>query len=262
MKKIFTIIGLSSLLTSPLFAQTTATDFTADDCNGVSHNLFTELDAGKIIVIAWVMPCGGCIQPAKTAYNAVQTFASSNPGQVLFYLVDDYANTSCSTLGSWGNTNSMPNAVKFSNSSISMNDYGTPGMPKVVVLGCDAHTIEYNVNSTVNSQEVTTAINNMLACASSANTNELNKTTPMEVTIIPNPSSENPEIRYSITKSTPVKIEVYSVSGALIYSAEETQKEGEHSHKLTQAVKLAPGTYYAKITTDSQSTSVNFVIEK
>jgi hypothetical protein len=41
----------------------TAADFTANDCNGTSHHLFAELNAGKVVVVAFVMPCTDCIGP-------------------------------------------------------------------------------------------------------------------------------------------------------------------------------------------------------
>ena len=91
------------------FAQTTATDFTTNDCNGVSHNLFNELDNGDVIVIAWVMPCSPCATYSLPAYSAVQSFASSHPGRVHFYMADDYANTSCTSLSSCGNNYNMTN---------------------------------------------------------------------------------------------------------------------------------------------------------
>ena len=51
------LLVLLSLFISVLaLPQTNATDFSVDDCNGEFHNLFTELDAGKVVVIAWVMP--------------------------------------------------------------------------------------------------------------------------------------------------------------------------------------------------------------
>ena len=77
------------ILFSVVSVAQTATDFTTDDCNGVSHNLFDSLDVGNVIVVAWVMPCGGCITYAQYAYNAVQNWAVTHPGQVDFYLVDD-----------------------------------------------------------------------------------------------------------------------------------------------------------------------------
>ena len=94
-----------------------ATDFTTDDCNGVTHNLFDSLDAGNVIVIAWVMPCSPCATYSMPAYSAVQSFSSSHPGRVHFYMADDYANTSCSSLSSWGNNYNMPNSTFFFNIS-------------------------------------------------------------------------------------------------------------------------------------------------
>jgi Leucine-rich repeat (LRR) protein len=163
MKKLLLI-----LLALPMIglAQTTATDFTTNDCDGITHNLFDSLDAGNVIVIAWVMPCGGCITPSLAAYDAAQTFAISHPGIVDFYLVDDYANTSCASLVNWGNSNSMPLNTAFSSSAISMSDYGSAGMPKVVVLGGSSHSVYYNVNNNqINLNGVQTAINNALAAA-------------------------------------------------------------------------------------------------
>ena len=55
------LTAISGLFTILGFAQTTATDFTANDCGGTSHTLFTELNAGNVIVITWVMPCSSCI---------------------------------------------------------------------------------------------------------------------------------------------------------------------------------------------------------
>lgn len=50
------LLCVSILFSVLLFSQTTATNFTVDDCNGVTHDLFTELDEGKVVIIAWVMP--------------------------------------------------------------------------------------------------------------------------------------------------------------------------------------------------------------
>src|SRR4051812_49233225 len=104
MKKILYSILL--LPVTSLFAQT-APDFTAIDCDGTSHNLYSELNTGKVIVLNWVMPCSMCIGGSAGAYNTVQGYASSNPGVVLHYLLDDNGGTACSTLQSWAVTNSI-----------------------------------------------------------------------------------------------------------------------------------------------------------
>jgi len=145
------------------FSQTTATDFITNDCNGISHNLFDSLDDGNVIVIAWVMPCGPCATYSLPAYSAVQSFTTSHPGQVHFYMADDYANTACSTLMNWGNNYNMPNSTFFSSSAVNMNGYGTAGMPKVVVLGGVDRHIYFNENDTkINLSDVQIAIDSAL----------------------------------------------------------------------------------------------------
>ena len=128
------ILLLFSLLQTIAFAQT-ATDFTANDCDGTSHNLFTELNSGKVIVICWVMPCSACKGPALTTQNVVNSYLTSHPHTVYMYMCDDYANTTCTSLDSWRNNNGITSATLFSDAAINMADYGGNGMPKIVVIG-------------------------------------------------------------------------------------------------------------------------------
>ncbi|HNQ12926.1 MAG TPA: T9SS type A sorting domain-containing protein [Bacteroidia bacterium] len=141
----------------------TATDFTVNDCDNNTHHLFDELDAGKVVVIAWTMPCGSCIGPILSAYNIAQTFAASNPGKILFYLTDDYGNSSCSIIESWAaQYNIGPNISSFSTSAINMNHYGGPGMPKVVVIAGGNHQVVFNENNTLNTANFQSAMTQAL----------------------------------------------------------------------------------------------------
>ncbi|HQI46179.1 MAG TPA: hypothetical protein PLC59_08990, partial [Bacteroidales bacterium] len=121
------LISILIFFTVFSFAQTTAVNFICNDCKGTSHNLFTELDDGKVIVLVWVMPCATCISPSRSAYDAVQTYSSSHPGRVKFYLADDYVNTSCNTLTTWANNNGMTGATIFSNTAVNPANYGNVG---------------------------------------------------------------------------------------------------------------------------------------
>ena len=124
------LFGVSTLL-----AQTNATDFTADDCHGDEHHLFSELDAGKVIVLAWVMPCGACVSDPVTALSVVDSYSESHPDRVLFYLADDnITTTSCTTLSGWAANYGLGFVTCFSDPVVDMGDYGVAGMPKIVVL--------------------------------------------------------------------------------------------------------------------------------
>lgn len=227
------------------FAQSTATDFTATDCASTSHNLFTELDAGKVVVICWVMPCATCITPAATNASAVQSFASSYPGRVKYYVVDDNGGTSCSTLSSWQSTNGITSTATFGNAGnvIKMTDYGTAGMPKTVVLGGANHTVYYNQNGTVSSSALNTAITNALnATTGIAETENINS-----FHIFPNPANNSSTVSYSLESSSDVTIDVYNMIGENIKTVfSGNQNAGEHKLDV-DCTKLNNGFYFIKI---------------
>src|SRR5258706_1435857 len=163
MKK-FTLLFFMLLAAGFAGAQSVAKNFNCNDCNSNNHDLFTELDAGKVIVLCWVMPCSLCSGPASSANSIVNSFATSNPGKVKFYLVDDVANTSCSSLNSWGASTGLTNYTSFSNSSIKMTDYGITGMPKIVVLsGGSSHLVYFNQSDSLNTVTFNAAIKNAIS---------------------------------------------------------------------------------------------------
>lgn len=258
-KNVLTVMNALALSVAS-FAQTTATDFTTNDCSGTSHHLFAELEAGKIIVAAFVMPCGACASPSLAAYNAVQSYSTSNPNTVYFYLVDDTGNTSCSTLSNWGNTNSMSEATCFSGTAFDMGDYGTAGMPKIIVLGGSDHAIVYNQNSGVTMSAVQNEIDALLA---SASLSKLEESANLGMKVVPNPASDVFQVEYNLEKSSSVKMELFSLTGQLVYSQnEENQVAGDYSVSLGDKVKLEKGTYLLTLTTDTFSQSISVIIEK
>ena len=206
--KLIKIIFLLIISSKYGFSQNNATDFTALDCDGVSHHLFSELDSGKVIVIAWVMPCGPCGSIALDAYTASLGYAISNPGRVEFYLVDDFANTDCASLFSWADNFGMGNCTKFSDPSIDMGDYGQIGMPKIVVLGGAGHYVYFNENSST--QNINSAID--LALTGAAVTSSINKKEEIiSFHCYPNPSNGLFKINYSFKNKSDWKIEMYNL---------------------------------------------------
>ena len=228
------------------FSQT-AVNFTVDDCNSTSMDLFTQLDAGKVVVMTWVMPCGACISVASNVNTVVAGYVSSNPGNVLYYLVDDYANTTCSTLDSWANTNSISADAVFSNSKVKMSDYGSTGMQKTVVLGGIYHKVYYNVVGSINSASMQTAINSALA---ETGISERNNNNNIELNIFPNPAINNARVVYKLNNSTYVNIDVFNIigekvktvnTGKLAAGDQETQVNFETSESGVYFIRLNTG---------------------
>lgn len=257
MKKI--LLFIFTVVSSVSLTAQTATNFNCNDCNSVNHDLFTELDAGKVIVICWVMPCGSCIAPALVNSTSVQGFASSNPGRVKYYLCDDSGNTLCPTLTSWVNTNGIVTDANFSNSLISMYDYGVPGMPKTVVLGGPAHSVFYNVDGAVDPHNVTVAIQDALNATGISDQN----TNSSALNLFPNPVNSGTSIfTYSLVENTNVQIELFNVFGACVKQMTiGNEVAGEHTVAMDFST-FSNGVYFIRLGAGESSQTIKFIVAK
>lgn len=237
-----------------------APDFTAADCNGTIHNLYTELDSGKVIVLCWVMPCGSCIGGAKTSYNVSQSFSNPN---VVYYLLDDNGNTSCTSLNTWANNTAKigTSRIDFSNADIIENNYGGVGMPHVVVLGGTDHTTFFNgLNGDAgNSQGIQDAINEALGNTSVKN-EQSNSISSLQ--IFPNPVINKATVNFNLSKSSNVTLEVFNLTGKLI-KQERLGKlaKGENKIELDMANYIT-GMYLVKMTDGDKSNFINLMISR
>lgn len=236
MKKfIFTIAASISFIAA--YAQTTAPDFTATDCNGTSHNLYTELAAGKVVVLTWVMPCGSCVSGGNAAENAVESFATSHPGKVTFWMIDDFGDTPCGSLSSWANSNGISKPVFFGNAgnAIDENDFGGSGMPHVVVISPNKNIAYNKKNGATNDQAgITAAITQGLTLSVAQIKAE-------DIDISPNPATN--EIRISYGKAIK-EIKVVAANGQVVIEQSFTSKR----NPTIDINSLATGVYNLLIT--------------
>jgi hypothetical protein len=256
MKKI--IFFLVTVLFSLQVSAQTATNFNCNDCDGVNVDLFSKLDSGKVVVICWVMPCSTCIPASKTSYNVAQSFHATYPGRVLFYLCDDYANTSCSSLNSWANSNSIPSSassLRFSNTVIDMTHYGSTGMPKIVVVGGADHKVLYNANGSVNATDLQSAINAGLNASAIHESDMLSST----LTIFPNPVTDALNLSFTIQESSTVNVEIYNNIGQKVYNKVVTYNSGVNN-EVINTTKFANGNYFVKISNTDKSKTQQFTV--
>ena len=253
------LTAIAGLFAICSFAQTTATDFTANDCAGNSHTLFTELDAGKVIVITWVMPCVACISVASTAATTAQGYSSSHPGRVKFYLADDFADDPCADLTSWASTNSISPNATFSSSLINPLNYGGFGgeMQKTLVLGGTSHSVFYNVNGVVTTGALQTAINSALAATAGV---KANNDIILELSVFPSPASSITKINYTIINSSNVNIDVINVLGEKVNSIFiGTQSPGKHEYQLNLE-SLCEGIYFVKLNAGDTTQTISLSV--
>lgn len=238
----------------------TAVNFTVNDCSGTSHTLFDELDAGKVVVISWVMPCGACTGPALSAYSEAKNYASTNPDRIKYYLVDDYANTSCTSLTTWATNSgiSAPDAV-FSSRDISMNDYGGAGMPKIVVVGQNSHTVFYNQNNSFNVTKFKAAIENALGAITAVP----NSKNISHAVIYPNPIQNDVAIiDLNLTSSADVEVQIYDVFGNSVLAVQnEKNILGNHQIEINTS-SLINGIYFATVKSNQFTNTLKFSVAK
>lgn len=239
----------------------TAVDFTAPDCSGASHNLFTQLNAGKIIVFVWVMPCGTCISDAKAAYDAAQSFSTSNPGRVLYWLSDDVGNSSCVTINSWASTNAIgpSNLTVFGNTGnvIDENNYGGSAMPHVLVLGGGNHKVYYNKrNGSNDGVAITAAINQAITTGINKNVVSFNR-----IILFPNPARDKITLN-AIDGSVAINsIEIFNILGekVLCIKKEDILINGANI-EINLPLNLIKGNYIIKLKNDEEYQSLRFTI--
>lgn len=245
---------------STLFAQTNATDFTADDCHGDEHHLFSELDAGKVIVLAWVMPCGSCIVDPLTAKLVVESYSdildSDLQKRVLFYLSDDYGwpnmqISSCTTLSSFTNTWDTQEPVTcFSDAAIDMAGYGVPGMPKIVVLAGQNHFIYFNKNSS------TTGLSDAIDLALADNPLGINHSFANEIfQLYPNPSVNQLTIELNLAETA--QLTIVNLLGETVLSSTFSR---ETNKQVINTSLWNNGVYFTKLHTEEKQVVQRFVV--
>lgn len=146
MKKLLTLTLLLSLtiLTFNLYSQSTAMDFEQNDCSGTPHHLFSELDAGKVLVLEFIMlNCAPCIVATKALEDIVAPYEQLHPGRVAIYSVGFLNSYTCDQLNKWISNNSFDHPI-FSDGESQVNYYGGMGMPTIIVLGTNEHKVFYN----------------------------------------------------------------------------------------------------------------------
>lgn len=253
MNKYFLTILIVLGCTSVVIAQTTAPNFTTNDCEGISHDLYTELDEGKVVIIAWVMPCGACIGSSLTAYNVSQSYVDANPGRIAYYLVDDYGNTDCTTLTNWGNTNGIgPNLEAFSTTDITMTDFGSIGMPKVVIMGGPDHTIYFNENGyeAGNVGALEEGINLALAGEVVLGINNSVNESDLQVTAVV--ISSGILLSYELPYSGNVSAEIFNVQGQMMKMFPNEIKSAGIQETTFQIGDLPHGIYFLKFKFEQQ----------
>jgi hypothetical protein len=157
-------------------------------------------------------------------------------------------------LSGWASNYNIATDAFFSTTDLDMLDYGTVGMPKVVVLGKNTHTIYYNENDNKTTQiGVENAIT--LALTSSTGIDEQAENN-LNLIAYPNPTTGTINVEYN--SHTPVQFDVINMLGENVLS----QNTNNTKNTTIDVSSLTKGLYFLQMTTDSKTTSLKFTLNK
>jgi hypothetical protein len=149
MKRIFTTLALAL---STTFSYSQVPDFTVTDMNGSSHNLYSYLNAGFVVVIdvstTWCGPCWDFHnEHFLNEINAEYGPTGTNKVKVLFYEGDAATGnnamqgTGGNTLGNWTTGVTYP-LINESPVQLDLNVYAPAGFPTISVICPSDKTIK------------------------------------------------------------------------------------------------------------------------
>lgn len=255
---------LTIILSASAFAQNVIPNFTIPDCNGGSHTLYDELDNGKVIVLVWVMPCPACVSGGKTAYNIVQSYASTYPGKVFYYLMDDAGDNNCMSINSWATANSIDPAkitiLDNTGKVADQSDFGGYGMPHIAVVGGgQGHRMYFNGvnNDADNATAIQGAINLAMFPASIAPI-----ASNLRLSLFPNPVvNEKLTVQYNLPKAGNTILDVVNVIGKKVLSVSHYNFGGNNKEEVNVG-NLPNGVYFLKLSANDKVETLKFTIAK
>lgn len=236
MNKIILICALFASLS--LQAQTTAQDWTKNDCDGNPHHLFAELNAGQVIIIEYVMlDCAPCVTAANGLKAVYTNFNTSNPGKVKSYSIGFIDSYTCAELQSWKSSNNLSHTTMLPNGASDVAYYGGMGMPTIVVLGGPYHKVFYKKLGYAPSDNnaITAAINSALVATG------IDQSLKQVITsVYPNPSNG----KLSLELKENATVSIVDLSGKTIIDFGTITSGTQHID-----LKLASGIYLLQVNT-------------
>ncbi len=213
MKTRFILLSLLLITVFSNAQQTTAIDFSMDDCNGQMHHLYSELDSGNVVILEFFMlSCNGCIV-AGDALEAMHHDLEMQygEGKIRFYHFG-YSNTyTCSSISNWVTTNGY-SSTPFDSGGTQVAYYGGMGMPTIAVVAGSAHDVLFtNVGfSDSDTDTIATAIKSFLG----TNAGIQNESSAIgSIEVFPNPCADNFTLSLVTKESGMLRLELTDIVG-------------------------------------------------
>lgn len=243
-------------------AQTTAMNFTMNDCDGQMHTLFEELDQNNVVILEFFMVnCSPCISAGNKLKVLHNNLESQFPGHVKSYALGYTNSYTCTQVSDWVTTNNF-NSTPFDSGAAQVAYYGGFGMPTIAVVGGSNHDVLFvNVGfSTSDTTAIGTAIRNYFA-SNPLSVNEFPETNSSFSTF-PNPAENELSFSLNLIENSDVTIQLYSLSGQLIKNVFNKKVQAGKLEEKLNTVSLTSGVYILQATVNGSSMQRKFSIVK
>ena len=237
------------LITSASNAQTTAMDFTKNDCNGISHHLFSELDSGNVVIMEFVMTCNSCIAAGHAIEAMMTDLEMQYPGKVRLYQIAYTNSYTCTTMDGFKNTNGFSSTV-FDQGASLVAYYGGFGMPTVAIAAGANHDILLS-NVGFGPSDTTQAGIAIRTFMTTLSSNEM-PASVASFTSFPNPSNDFVTVQLNLKMNASVKVQIVDLSGKLVKEYFSEDASSGMLEKKVDVSSIAPGYYMIKATVDGK----------
>ncbi len=253
MKKIVSFLAIALLFATTITKAQTAVDFYGMDCNGTMHNMFSELDAGKAVILHFYMPsCGSCPPPAQKIQSMANNILSSHPGTITAYAFPFENVTTCAYSSTWVSSNGLSLYSPMDSGASQVAYYGGFGMPTIVLLGGTNHRVMFSTQafSTSDTTIMRDSILALLGVSPSA-VNDISETI-QGVNLFPNPANHQLSIQIELSQQTNLLIDMIDITGRQIaVISDEKVSKGVHT-KFYNTEALSNGIYSLRIKTNDK----------
>lgn len=226
----------------------TPMQITGPDCNGNNHDMFSELDAGKAVVVFFFMDnCGSCPPVATKVQTMVNNILATHPGMVTGYAMPYNNSTTCMATANWVNNNNLSFYSPYDSGAVQVANYGGFGMPTVVLLGGKNpdRRVMFSTQSFVNA-DTTTMRDSILALITPASTQNISKEIS-SLNVFPNPSSTTLQIQCELNSSSNIQIDLLDLLGRVIYSSPIEKAQTQWHHEVNTS-SIPSGNYVLRFT--------------
>lgn len=257
-KSIFLSITLFFLFTISK-AQNTAMQLNGLDCNGNSHDLFADLDAGKAVVVFFYMPnCGSCPPPAKKVQAMAENVNTMHPGKVVGYVMPFNNSTTCGATATWVTTNAVPFYAPFDSGVVHVANYGGFGMPTVVLLGGSDHRVMFSTLS-FSTADTTQMRDSIMALLESPSAITNLPGTVSSFSVFPNPANNHISINLDLNETANLLLDIIDVTGKQVAIIADEKLTGAVT-KQFNTTSLPSGNYVVRLQVNGKTATQKLTV--